>query len=88
MATLPPIENMPAVRPLCVCCHRKLAYFTNMERAHSYPFQVVKRTFSFWKAYPHHTRPIFCTLKCALSFAVQVYDAGYRLTPSTEKAKS
>lgn len=38
------------------------------------PSRVTRRVFCRWRGYPAG-RPIFCTLRCALAFAVSAWDA-------------
>lgn len=75
----PPIEGMPKRRPRCVGCNVKLkptvrhAYERNPE-AEGYGHKLVGRQWTGWSAY----RGKFCTLRCALDFADDAHDAGYR----------
>lgn len=73
-------EGLPKERPLCENCQRPLTYWSNdtRERSDNGRTRVVRRVFERWRGYPHHA-PIFCTLRCALNFAVVLFDAGYRV---------
>lgn len=71
----PPIEGMPADRPRCPYCDRKLAPVVHEERVDGYGSRIIRRTWVRWRA----KRQLFCTLSCALDFAVACHKAGYRI---------
>lgn len=69
------VDGMPAVRPTCACCERKLLFWSSETRGPNPNggTLVVSREWKQWKGYGNRedgTTPLFCTLRCALSFAV------------------
>jgi hypothetical protein len=85
MKKLPPVEGMPAKRPVCQWCGRPLRFWTNDERTPRSgdvngfaSGEKTRRTFAFWRGYPHWETPLFDRLSCALSFATASHLAGYR----------
>lgn len=74
----PPIEGMPARRPVCVNCGKKFPPLTRTLHA---PWtgngleQLLSRTFMGWDSY----NGLFHSLNCALAFATRAHEAGYRL---------
>jgi hypothetical protein len=79
---LPPIEGMPAERPVCAYCGRRMQPITDHQREHGKGWgtgRIIRRVFKFWKAYPTYRDPIFDTKECALKFAVAAHRAGYRI---------
>lgn len=84
----PRIEGMPAERPVCAWCSRKLKPVVDDERvpAKAYtgePIQpgdifaaesYTRRVWRRWDAY----EGVFCTLLCSMRFAGAAYRGGYR----------
>lgn len=62
----PPIDGVPVVRPACPACQKPLKPFVKNEY----------RVFVRWRSYAD----LFCTLRCALTFATLAHQAGYRLS--------
>jgi hypothetical protein len=77
---LPKIEALPPVRPKCMRCGTPLKFWTN-ETREGRPSRVVRRVFTNWRGYPV-VDPVFCTLRCALAFAVAAVNAGYTIRRS------
>jgi hypothetical protein len=73
----PPIEGMPTERPRCPTCLEQLRPTVRTETNGKYGWErrYTKRQFVRWNAY----RQLFCTLACALKFAVAAHEAGVRL---------
>lgn len=76
---LPPIDGLPAERPRCAFCDRKLRPITTHERRKGLidwtrP-AVVRRQFIRWDSYDG----LFCRLVCARQFACAAHRAGYRI---------
>jgi len=70
---LPPIEGLPAERPRCAWCARKLRPRVHTE-AVWHPHRVIGRKFEGWSTVAGG----FCTNACAIQFAGACYHAGYR----------
>jgi hypothetical protein len=80
------VDALPADRPLCEHCGKKLSYFADDLEAkqvetgeHYYDGSaktrrvVTRKRFIRWRGYPRGAvRPFFCTLSCALAFATNV----------------
>jgi hypothetical protein len=74
----PPIAGLPdGPRPRCAYCRRLLAMQTNDIRQYRDKTRpnIQSRTFVGWSS----KRGLFCTLRCALDFAVAAHHAGYRI---------
>lgn len=80
-----PVDNLPDPRARCVNCHKALQYWTDDTYGERDPQTgrrpVVSRIFEGWRGYPRGAVKLFCTLRCALRFAVGAYEAGMRRAP-------
>lgn len=78
---LPPIEGMPAERPRCPMCDKRLQPRTDYTYDGMQRRKVIKRTFDRWRGYPitRESSEKFCTQVCAYKFARAAYAAGYRI---------
>jgi hypothetical protein len=81
---LPPIDGMPADRPTCPFCAKRLRPNVNTtHKGGSITGPIERRTFVSWNGYPiegGNAFDKFCTLTCARAFANAAYRAGYRIT--------
>lgn len=74
---------MPSPRPLCQRCNTPIRYFTkNFDAAGKevWSGRAVRKVWTQWVGYPNSRTPLFCTLRCALSFATLAHGGGYRMT--------
>ena len=77
-----PVEGVPAERPRCPYCNRRLRPVSNdTQEKQDLPggvwrLVVTRRAWAGrWLAYAG----LFCRLNCALNFAVAAHEAGYRV---------
>lgn len=73
----PPIEGMPAERPVCAYCGRQLKPEVHNhydEAAKLWKRRIVRRTFEGWRSY----EGAFDTTACAIAFAGASWRAGFR----------
>lgn len=69
------IEGLPARRPRCQACDRKLPFLTRDEYQKEPVFRRIRRVFVKWSGYDD----LFCTLTCARAFAYAAHRAGFRV---------
>lgn len=71
---LPPIQGLPAERPVCQWCQKPFRPLSNSTYNGKHPSRVIRRQFTQWNSY----RGLFCTLRCTLQFATAAHVGGYR----------
>ena len=77
----PPIEGMPAERPVCPFCGKKLRPCVDDVRVRDEGnvTKIISRKWYGWQGYPNIRDAVFCTLNCSLGFALAAHRAGYRI---------
>lgn len=88
-AAVAKVLDMPATRPHCHNCDKPASYFADVVESQqrlvaqgaldTYKRVVTVKRWTSWRGYPNGRRPLFCTLTCALAFAVKALEAGTRL---------
>lgn len=74
------IEGLPAERPVCQSCGKNLRPWTDDTFDKSIGYRngafPIRRVFTGWQGYPkgHGRKKLFCTLRCAMTFAVTAHE--------------
>jgi hypothetical protein len=69
---LPPIEGIPAERPLCAWCGRELPMLVHDTRGDGSEWgTITRRVFFGWGGYPP-----FCTMRHGLMFGIHAHKKG------------